>query len=194
MKKLITIVVALFFSTVSAQDNYLSFSAGFDMRNAILGSAPTNNESALDLLVQFSMVSRNVEINIGYEAFPRLDFDKYTIGVGYHTHFYGYAFKKTIHTVFIPSIEPTLVNRHGDWGGGIGHNQESCHLSLGLSLGIRWNLSDDIAVEYLFNALPRTDLKAMYGKDLDITNGKASISGVPIIGSNFIKVVYKINR
>jgi hypothetical protein len=164
------------------------------MRNAILGSAPTNNEPALDLLVQFSMVSRNVEINIGYEAFPRLDFSKYTIGVGYHTHLYGNLFRRVIHTVFIPSIEPTLINRHGDWGGGIGHRQESSHLSFSLSLGLRWNLSDDIAVEYLFNALPRTDLKAMYGKDLDITNGKASISGVPIIGSNFIKVVYKINR
>lgn len=194
MKKLTTIVVALFFSKVTAQDNYISFSAAFDIKNAISGSAPTNNEVALDCLVQFSMVSSNVEVNIGYETFPRLDFDKYTIGLGYHTHFYGNIFSKTIHTIFIPSIEPTLINRHGNWGGGIGHNQESSHLSLGLSLGFRWNLSDDLAVEYLFNGLPRTDLKAMYGNALDISSGKASVSGVPIVANNFIKVVYKINR
>ena len=104
----------------------------------VFGSVPTNNEFALDLLTQFSMVSKDVEVIIGYETFPRLDFDKYMIGVGYHIHFYGYVFKKSIHTVFIPSIEPTLLNRHGDWGGGIRHNQKSFHLSLGL----RWNLSD----------------------------------------------------
>lgn len=194
MRKLMTIAIALFFSTAGAQDNHLSFSAGFDLKNSTLGSAATNNEPALDLLLQFSMVSRDVQINIGYEAFPRLDFNKYTIGVGYHTHLYGNVFRKTIHTVFIPSIEPTLINRHGDWGGGISYNQESSHLSLSLNFALRWNLSDNIAVEYLFNALPRTDLKAMYGKAMNITSGKASVSGVPITGSNFIKFVYIINR
>lgn len=194
MTKLITIVVALFFTKVAAQDNYLAFSGAFDVRNAIIGSRPTNNESAIDFLAQFSIVSRDVEVNVGYEAFPRLDFSKYTIGVGYHTHLYGNLFGRVIHTVFIPSIEPTIINRHGDWGGGIGYDQESSHLSLGLSLGLRWNLSDDIAVEYLFNALPRVDLYAMYGNEMDITTGKASISGVPIVSSNYIKLVYKINR
>ncbi|WP_148103998.1 hypothetical protein [Flavobacterium sp. LS1P28] len=189
MIKLITIVVALFVTKLTAQDNYLAFSVAFDVRNTIMGSEPTNNESAKDFLVQFSMVSKDVEVNIGYETFPRLDFSKYTIGVGYHTHFYVNLFRRVIHTVFIPSIEPTLINRNGDWGGGIGYNQESSHLSLGLNLGLRWDLSDDIAVEYLFNALPRNDLKAMYGNTMDITNGKASVSGIPIIGSNFIKVV-----
>ncbi|SHN64343.1 hypothetical protein SAMN05444395_103106 [Flavobacterium fryxellicola] len=188
------IAIALFFSKGMAQDDYISFSSGFDLKNSTLGSAPTDDKAALDLLLQFSMVSRDVEINIGYETFPRLDFDKYTIGVGYHTHLYGNLFRKTIHTVFIPSIEPTLINRHDDWGGGIGYNQESSHLSLSLNFALRWNLSDSIAVEYSFNALPRTDLKAMYGKDMNITNGKASVSGVPIIGSNFIKFVYIINR
>lgn len=194
MKKLVTIVVVIFFSKASAQDNYVAFSAGFDLRNAFLGSAPSNYESAIDCLVQFSMVSKDVEVNIGYEAFPRLDFYKYTIGLGYHTHFYGYVFKRVIHTVFIPSVEPTLINRHGDWGGSLNRKQESSHLSLGLSLGLRWNLSDDVAVEYAYYVLPRTDSKAMYGSDLDITTGNASISGVPIISSNLIKVVYKINR
>lgn len=194
MIKLITIVVALFVSKLTAQDNYLAFSGAFDVKNTITGGKSTNNEAAVDFLVQFAMVSRDVEVNIGYEAFPRLDFSKYMIGVGYHTHLYGNLFRRVIHTVFIPSIEPTLINRHGDWGGGIDYDQESSHLSLGLSLGLRWDLSDGIAVEYLFNALPRTDLKAMYGNAMDITTGKASVSGVPIISSNFIKVVYKINR
>jgi hypothetical protein len=40
--------------------------------------------------------------------------------------------------------------------------------------------------------LPRTDLKAMY-KDIAAVD-RASIGGVPIVGSNYIKFVYKINR
>lgn len=194
MKKIVTIVVFLIFSKMIAQEDYIAFSAAFDVRNAITGSKPTGNESALDLLMQFSMVSNDVEVNIGYETFPRLDFVKYTIGVGYHTHFYGHFLGKSIHTIFIPSIEPTLINRRDNWGGGIGHSQVSSHLSLGLSLGLRWDLSKGFSVEYLFNALPRTDSKAMYGNTMDSTRGRLSVSGVPIVGSNFIKMVYKIKR
>lgn len=192
MKKLITLL--LLTTSIYAQDNYISFSAGIDVRNALFGSEPTNNKPALDYQLQFAMVDRNMEVNIGFEAFPRLDFRKYSIGAGYHFQLYAYAFKRAVKTTFIPSLEPSLIDRYDYWGGGIGTKQKSSHLSLGVNLAFRWDLNDDMAFEYCFNMLPRTDLKAMYGRDLDITRDRASISGVPIIGSNYIKFVYKINK
>lgn len=190
MKKLI--IILLLTTSIYAQDNYISFSAGIDVRNAIFGSEPTKDKPSLDYQLQFAMVDRNMEVNVGYEAFPRLDFRKYSIGVGYHFQLYGYAFKRAVKTTFIPSLEPSLIDRYDYWGGGIGTKQKSSHLSLGVNLAFRWDFNDDIAVEYCFNMLPRTDLKAMY-KDT-ATVDRASISGVPIIGSNYIKFVYKINK
>lgn len=172
------------------KDTYISFTSGVDIRNAFIGSAPTNNEPSLNYQFQFAMVGNNVEVNMGYEVFPRLDFDKYTIGVGYHFHLYGNALSRNIHTVFIPSIEPTLIGRHGTWGGGLSYNQVSSHMSLGLNLALRWHISDNIAFEYSFNALPRTDLKAMYGEKS--TRDRASIAGVGIVGNNFLKITYML--
>ncbi|MET0945525.1 MAG: hypothetical protein ABWY22_08950 [Flavobacterium sp.] len=189
-KILILLFSLTVFSSYSQQqkDTYISFTSGIDIRNAFIGSAPTNNEPSLNYQFQFGMVSHNIEVNMGYEAFPKLDFDKYTIGLGYHFHLYGTALDKTIHTVFIPSIESALIGRHGTWGGGLTYNQRSSHFSLGLNLALRWHISESIAFEYAFNALPRTDLKAMYGEVS--TKDRASIRGVGIVGSNFIKFTY----
>ena len=60
MKKLITIL--LLTTSIYAQDNYMSFSAGIDVRNALFGSEPTNNKPALDYQLQFAMVDRNMDI------------------------------------------------------------------------------------------------------------------------------------
>ncbi|MFV8325227.1 hypothetical protein [Flavobacterium sp. ZS1P14] len=192
-KTILTVLLTLtLFSSYGQQqkDTYLSFTSGFDVKNETIGSPPTNNEPALNYQFQFGMVGNNVEVNIGYEVFPRLDFDKYTVGVGYHFHLYGNALRLPIHTVFIPSIEPTLIGRHGTWGGGLSYNQVSSHLSLGLNLTFRWHLSDTTAFEYSFNALPRTDLSAMYG-DIS-TRDHASIAGVGIVGNNFLKLTYML--
>lgn len=189
MRKLL--LALLFTSSIYAQkDNYMSFSTGLDIRNAIVGSNPTNNKPALDYQFQFAMVDRNFEVNVGYECFPRLNFDKYSIGIGYHLPLYGNIFGKEIKTTMIPSLEPSLIGRWGTWGGGISHSQVSSHLALGVNLAFRWDLSDVWAVEYCFNSLTRTDLAAMYGN----SRGKVSVEGVPIVGSNYFKIVYKINR
>jgi hypothetical protein len=179
---MIKIILAfLLTSSIYAQDNYMLLSTGIDVRNAIVGSKPTNDKSAIDYQFQFAMVDRNFEVNVGYECFPRINFDKYSIGVGYHIPLYGYILGKQIKTTVIPSIEPSLIGRWGKWGGGIFYNQVSSHLSLGANLAFRWNLNDKVGIEYYFNALPRTDISAMYHKNT-------------IVGSNYFKVFYKINR
>lgn len=160
-------------------EHYLSFSMAIDICNATVGSAPTNNKPKLDLLYQFSMVGDNIEVNIGYENFNAIQFDKYTIGVGYLFPIYAHAFGKKIKTVLIPSIEPTLIDRWGaNW------ETTSSHLSIGGNIALRWHLSETIAIEWLMNALPRTDLSTRY-PTLNPT--------APIKISNYLKIVYKIN-
>lgn len=159
-------------------EHYVSFSTGVDIRNAIVGSGQTNHKPALDLLYQFSMVSKKTEINIGYERFQKIGFEKLTFGLGYHFPLYGYAFGKEINTEIIPSLEPTLIGRWGDqWG------TTSSHLTIGANLAFRVNLSKNIAVEFSSNFLPRSDLSARYPE---------LYSKAPVIVSNYLKLVCKI--
>lgn len=169
MKKLLLILVT---SISFAQEHYLYTSVAIDIRNATFGSEATNYNPELDYFIQAGIVSKNIEVNIGYERFEAINFDKMTVGVGYHFPLYS----KWGKTILIPSIEPTIINRWGnDWG------TTSSHLSIGGNLALRWNLSDTIAFELLCNALPRTDLSAMYGDD-------------KVVFSNFAKVIFKFNR
>lgn len=192
MKIFILLLVSVIAFAQNEKENYLSFSGALDARNLVSGSEPTNNKSGLNYFLQFAMVSRNFEINVGYERFDMIQFSKNTIGLGYHIPLYARIGSMNIKSVIIPSIEPTLINRWGNWGGGISDEQKSSHLSIGANLAYRIHISDSIAVEYLFNALPRVDINAMYGN----SNWKErrSINGVPIVGSNYIKLVYKIGK
>ncbi|MGL5112300.1 MAG: hypothetical protein ACRC6O_06650 [Flavobacterium sp.] len=176
----------------SDKENYISFSGALDARNLVSGSEPTNNKSGFNYLLQFAMVSRNFEVNVGYERFSMIQFSKYTIGFGYHIPLYARIGNMQLKSCIIPSVEPTLINRWGNWGGGIAFDQKSSHLSVGGNLAYRIHISDSLAVEYLFNVLPRVDINAMYGN----SNWKErrSTSGIPIVGSNYFKLVYKLER
>jgi hypothetical protein len=177
LKILLLLLATVVFSQSKNEEHYYYFSTAVDIRNAIVGSDPTNNKPALDVLYQAAIVGHNVEVNIGYESFNRISFDKYTVGVGYHFPLYGYIFGKEIKTVLIPSTEFSLIGRWGkDWQG------VSSHFTLGGNLGLRWHLSDKIAGELLTNALPRIDLKAKYPKLHD---------NIPIVYSIYVKLVYK---
>jgi len=192
MKTLILLLVSAIAFAQSDKENYLSFSGALDARNLISGSDPTNNKSGLNYLLQFSMVSRNFEINVGYERFSMIQYSKNTIGFGYHIPLYARIGAMNIKSTIIPSIEPTLINRWGNWGGGISYEQKSSHLSVGANLAYRIHISDSIAVEYLFNALPRVDINTMYGNSN--WKDRKSMNGVPVVGSNYIKLVYKIGK
>lgn len=177
------LVAMLSFFATNAQpketENYLAFSTGFDVRNSIVGSPATGNKPELDLIYQFEMISQNIDVNIGYERFNSIGFQKYTIGVGYHFPLYGRIGNKVIKTVLIPSIEPTIIDRWGnEW------QTTSSHLTIGANIGLRWHLSDKTAVELQTNFLPRTDLKARYP---ELHNS------VPIVTSCYLKFIYKIH-
>lgn len=180
-EKAILIVMLFLNCTVFSQEHYIAFSAAVDIKNGISGSTPTGNKPALDVFYQASIITPcNVEINIGYESFNKIHFDKYTMGVGYHFPLYGRIGNSVIKTTLIPSIESTLIGRWGkEW------QTTSSHLSIGGNLALRWNINDAIAVELLTNFLPRTDLKARYPE---------KHQKIPVITSNYFKIIYKIQR
>lgn len=174
---LLLLSVIAFAQPRKPQEHYYYFSAAIDVRNATVGSAPTNNKPQLDALYQLGIVSQNIEVNIGYENFNAISFSKYSVGVGYHFPLYSYPFGHEIKTVLVPSIEPTIINRWGnEW------ECNSSHLSIGANIGFRWHITDYFAGELLYNALPRIDLKARYPK---------LHQDIPIVNSIYAKIIYK---
>lgn len=171
MKKII--ILLLFSSVIQAQHIY--FSSGFDVKNIVTGSKPTDSKSALDLMLKFGMVSvKKVEATVNYENFKRLDFWKFGFGI-------GKQFEITDKIMIVPTIEYNLINRYDDWGGGLGYvDNSSSHLAFGASLPIRYEINDRFAVEIQSNILHRTDIKAKYGTDKWVL-------------SNFLNIIYKIN-
>ncbi len=181
MKKIILLLL-LSCSVYAQKDNYISFSAAIDIKNGLVGSKPTNCEPKLDVIYQFSLVDRNVEVNVSYELFNAIGFNKYSAGVGYHFKLYGYVFKNEIKTTIIPSIEPTLIGRwktklNNDW------YDSSSHMTLGANLEIKWDLNEKLSLGIQCNALPRVDLSSRYRDVYD----KA-----PVIFSNYFKISYKL--
>jgi len=156
-------------ASINAQNVY--FSTGIDVRNAITGSKPTHNKSAIDAIFQFGMIERNTEVTIGYEKFSTIQFDKFCFGVGHHFHLNDAI-------TLVPGIEPSLIGRWGEnW------KTTSSHLSIGGNLAFRYKLSYHLSLELQVNALPRTDLFARY-PELHKT--------VPVIVSNYFKILYRV--
>ena len=171
MKKILFALLAT--ATMQAQNVY--FSTGVDIKNTIKGSDATKNQPSYNGIYTFGMVdSKGFEVSITYEQFKRLDFNRFSFGIG-----------KSIYIAenisLIPTLEPTIINRSDDWGGGLGYKDNpSSHLTLGFSLPIRYDLNDTFAVELYSNYMYRTDIVAKYG-----TNGNRF--------SFFGKLIYKIN-
>jgi hypothetical protein len=187
-KSIYTILLAILFGTNSfsqtpEKEGYLAISAGVDVRNALVGSEYTSNKPSLDFLGKFSMVGNNIEVNVGFESFKKIGFNKYTVGVGYHFPLYGRIGNTVIKTSLIPSIEPTIIDRWGEeWETRKAHFS---FFSVGANIALRWHLTDHISSELLLNALPRVDLSVRYP---EIHNS------VPIVCSVYAMIIYKFHE
>jgi len=181
-----TILLLLTAFTLSAQDkdNYLGFTTGIDVANIAQGD--------YNGIFKFTMVASNVEVNLGYETYPELDFKRYSFGLGYHFPLYAYVGGKELKTTFTPSLEPSLIDRSGTWGVAFVDENKSSHLSLALNLEFEWNVTDNISVGYNLNFLPSTDLKAKFEREL--WSEKLVIADTPVRVSGFVSVKYKLNR
>lgn len=162
MKKLILLLL-LTASSMYAQDPYVYFGTSIDVRNAIIGSDATMNKPQADLLFKFGMTGQGFEVAIGYEHFNVLDFERYFVSV-------GKMIEVNDRLTLVPSIEPSLIGRSHDWGGGLGYEDvESSHLTVGISMPIRYHLNDNFALEGILDAILRTDDMAKYRDDFKVT-------------------------
>jgi hypothetical protein len=175
MKQIKTLLMLLIGSLAFSQTQtpYVGFIGGFDIKNALVGSEPTNNKSELNYSLQFIMVGKNVECGIGYESFKRIDFNRMYLSA-------GYQFPISEKIKLIPTLEPSIINRSDNWGGGISYELKQSFLSLALNLSLQYNLNDKLALRTDLNLLPRTDQKMMYNEN-------------KIVPSILIKLEYKIN-
>lgn len=174
-KKVIMAILLLLSTSIYSQ---VYVSAGIDVRNAVIGSDPTNNKPAFDGIFQFGMIGGNTEVSIGYERFNKICFDKMFFSIGHQFPLYAYVSGKEIKTLLITSVEPTLIGRWGEvW------QTKSSHLSVGVSIGLRYQLNDKFDIELNVNALPRTDLSTRYPE----VNKE-----IPVIISNYFKVIYRL--
>lgn len=170
MKKLFLLLLFSVLSfTSNAQsdgqkDAYISIGGSADIKNGLVGSAPTNNKPEFNGNFKFSMVSNNIDVGIGYETFPRLDFGRFYVAVGYHI--------KTRYVTFIPCIEGSDILRYDDWGGGLTYQQKSSFLTISANLDVQRKINDWLSVAYSLGVLPRVDLKMMYGDNKTVfSNG-----------------------
>lgn len=159
-------LILLLFTTFAFSQPYVS--AGVDIRNATLGSEPTNFKPAFDGIFRIGAIgnqpfrSTTLDVVVGYEVFNRIGFDRYFTSIGVHfplkTNYKNQASNDNKITI-VPAYEFSIINRWGsDWG------VRSSHLAvLGANLGIRYKLSDRTEIEFLTALLDRVDLNTMYG-------------------------------
>jgi hypothetical protein len=164
MKKLFTMLVFLPIMSFS-QVQYVSVLA--DVKNGIVGSDPTSNKPALDIIILAGATDKNgIAVEIGYENFQAIKFSKMYFGVGYTLIHWS----KKLECVL--SVEPTYITR--DWG----EYGKVTYTTIGASSRATYKLSDNLGVSALGNVLLREDNADRY-----------SIS-TPKVYSFYIGIVY----
>jgi len=168
MKKIVLLGV-LISSMCYSQDSYLGLIAGFDARNAVVGSKPTGNKPAFDGLIQVAAVSNDIELTMSYESFRRIKYQRIGIGGGYHFDLYADMFNRTIKTTVIPNVEACIIYRK---------QSESFHLSevydpvlddgtrgfvtIVYNATASWNITDKLLVQVTNQFMRREDLVAAF--------------------------------
>jgi len=163
MKKLI--ILLLLCISCNAQPKYAFVTVGFDVKNALVGSAPTNNKSALDGQIKIGATYNNFEMIMQYESFNKIDFQQF----GFATNYVVYPLYK-VDLAF--GLETGIIFRQ----------QNSSFISCGANLEIRYDLFERWNVGIQFNVKSRPDIEALYN------TGKNEFRA-----SNFINIRYKLN-
>jgi len=173
MKKLTLIVLLI--SCMSYAQNKLTFSIGGDVRNCIVGSDPTNNEPKADLLFKLTIQNQSImEFGLGAEVFPAIDYTKVFVSIG--------ARLPILERLdIIASLEPSVIDRTGTWGGSTnGKDVYRSYVTGGGSLVLRYKPFNSIYFEAQTNITYREDLVARYGEKN------------PLKASNYLSIVFAL--
>lgn len=188
MKKLI--LPALLSLSISAnaqdseKDNYFYTSFGFDVKNAVQGSAPTNYEKALNWTIVANVVTDNIDFGLGYEKFNEIEYDRKFMQLGYHfkiNYIKGTDMKFSIN----PAIEGSWIGREYDektkFNGNIVKTKVSdTWFTPSFNVAFNLDLNKSFAVQLCTNLLHRLDCRDLYNDDKWVL-------------SNSAKLIYKIN-
>lgn len=177
--KTLKLIALLLTINCAAQDkqSYLGFTIGSDITG--------------HYVTELNMVSKNVQVDAGYDFKPDLDYSRMYFGFGYQFPLYAYPGGNEIKTIFTPSIQPSLIDRKGTWGGAFADNNNSSHLSLALNLSLGWDVTENRMISVNGNFLPATDLKAKFPEDK--WSEKIVFADTPIRATWSIEFTYKIN-
>jgi len=169
------------------KDRYLSLSYGVDVRNALIGSQPTDNKPALNWTAEFHAVEENIDFNIGMERFNMLEYTRVFVGLGYHIQVL-YLLNTDIKFSVHPSIEFSNINRTFNesvvWEGKTVTTEVGKSFSTpSFNINWNWDLHKNVAIQIGTNVLPRRDIQYIYKED-----------HMRVIVSNSLKLVYKFNN
>jgi len=106
MKKLILLLFPIL--TFGQIERYVAFNSSIDVRNAIVGSQPTENKPEVDLQFGANIhLGNGITFGLNYESFKAIGYYKASYQVGYVIEPFN---KVRVHTY----IEPELIMRRGD--------------------------------------------------------------------------------
>lgn len=152
----IAVCTLLLVSSGMFSQNKITASIGGDIRNCIVGSKPTNYEPKSDLLFKLNIENeRMMEVGLGAEIFPSIDYNKVFVSVGRRVDlFKGLS--------VIGTIEPSVIDRTDDWGGGLGKSDPKMFFTLGASGIIRYKPFNGVFFETQLGFVHRMDSKAQF--------------------------------
>lgn len=170
MKNLLLIALIATTSNFYSQKQYLNVSV--DIRNAIIGSNPSNNKPSLDIIILGGVTDKNgITLEAGYENFKAIKFSKIYFGIGYTFVHWSKKLECAV------TLEPTYITR--DWGDDYG---KVTYKSIGASSRVTYNVNDNFGVSLLGNVLLRTDNEDRYG------------ISTPKVFSAYLGITYSFNQ
>ncbi len=176
MKNILLLCILLLsiigYAQPNTKESYIGLTAGFDARNALFGSEATRNKPALDGIIGISLVGCSTVVNMNYESFKKIGFEKWSTGIGYKFPLYGWAFGDIRKTDFIPSVNLDMISRD------IEHQKFSV-FGASIDLTLQWMLSDQFGVQATANVAQRPDIQLLYNQNY-------------LVKSGYIKLIYKI--
>lgn len=159
MKKLIIILILLISPLISySQDVYAI--ASIDVRNAVVGSAPTLNKPAADILITLgARGNKGFTVEVGYEHFQEIEFQKMFFAMGYTFISDSKKLELAI------TLDPTYITR--DWKSENYVGKQN-YRALGQSTRLTYNFNETYGISAIGNALRRTDLAERYHHKTEI--------------------------
>lgn len=163
MKKLIFLLL-LVVTTATAQ---VKITTTADIKNAIEGSKPTNNEPALNLntAIRITDPYSGFTFSVDYEVFKAIEYKKFGAGI-------GKTFNSGKRWEYTTILQATQTLRY---------DYESAFISYGVLNYVDYKLNNTIYLTALLQTLKRTDIDKLYN-----TSNSYRVSG-------FLGLTLKLN-